>query len=161
MNILKKLRIYLDTSVISYLKQDDTLEKMQDTLKLWQDIKQSKYDVYLSDTTLEEITQCKQPKQDIMLQYLSEIQYTTLSSNDEIETLAEQIINLGILSKKSFDDCIHIATAIVISCDYIVSWNFKHMVNVKTIRGVRAIANLQGYKNIDIIQPTMLIQDEE
>lgn len=76
-NILKKLKIYLDTSVISYLKQDDAMEKMEDTLKLWEDIKQSKYDVYLSDTTLEEIIQCKQPKQDIMLNYLSEIQYIT------------------------------------------------------------------------------------
>jgi hypothetical protein len=35
------------------------------------------------------------------------------------------------------------------------------MVNVKTIRGVRAITNLQGYKDIDIILPTMLIQNEE
>jgi len=39
--------------------------------------------------------------------------------------------------------------------------DFKHMVNVKTNRGVRTITNFQGYKNIDIIQPTMLIQEEE
>ena len=100
MIILNKLRLYLDTSVISYLKQDDALEKMQDTLKLWEDIKQNKYNVYLSDTTLEEIMQCKQPKQNIMLHYLSEIQYTTLSSNEEIELIAEQIISLRVYQKR-------------------------------------------------------------
>lgn len=84
-----------------------------------------------------------------------------VSINETIEYVAEQIVALGILTKKSLDDCIHIATAIVNSCDYIVSWNFKHMVNIKTIRGVRAITNLQGYQNIDIIQPTMLTQNEE
>jgi hypothetical protein len=68
---------------------------------------------------------------------------------------------MKILTAKSFDDCIHIATAVVNECNYIVSWNFKHIVNVKTIRGVRAVTDLQGYKNIDIIQPTMLIEHEE
>lgn len=93
--------------------------------------------MYLSNTTLEEINNCKQPKRGIMFNYLSEIEYTTLSSNDEIDHVAEQIIELGILTQKSFDDCIHIATAIVNACDIIVSWNFKHMVNIKTIRGIR------------------------
>ena len=31
-----------------------------------------------------------------------------------------------------------------------ISWNFKHIVNVKTIRGVRAITNMEGYKMIEI-----------
>lgn len=158
---MKKLKIYLDTSVISHLKQDDAPEKTQDTLKLWEDIKQGKYDVYLSDTTLEEVMKCKQPKQDIMLNYLVEVQYTTLSNSDEVEQVAEQIIVLGILTQKSLDDCIHIATAVVNACDIIVSWNFRHMVNIKTIRGIRAIANLQGYQSIDIVQPTTLLEDKE
>ena len=63
---MKKLKIYLDTSVISHLHQDDVPEKMADTLKLWDEIKQEKYDVYLSDTTLEEIRKCSQPKLDIL-----------------------------------------------------------------------------------------------
>jgi hypothetical protein len=52
----------------------------------------------------------------------------------------------------------HIGTAVASQCAYIVSWNFKHMVNVKTIKGVRAITNLYGYNNIDIVQPTMLVE---
>lgn len=47
---MKKLKIYLDTSVISHLKQDDAPDKTQDTLKLWEDIKQgsrpmNRYDI--------------------------------------------------------------------------------------------------------------------
>ena len=40
-------------------------------------------------------------------------------------------------------------------CDCIISWNFKHIVNIKTIRGVRAITNLEGYKGIDVINPSV------
>lgn len=158
---MRKLRIYLDTSVISYLKQDDAPEKMQETLQLWEDIKKGKFDVSLSSKTFEEISSCRQPKQDIMLQFLSEITYDVLDETDEIVQLAQEIIDMKILTPKSFDDCIHIATSVIHSCDYIVSWNFKHLVNIKTINGVRAITNLKHYKPIDIVQPTLLIQDEE
>ena len=52
---MRKLKVYLDTSVISHLLQEDTPEKMADTLHLWEMFKQRKYDVYLSTVTLREI----------------------------------------------------------------------------------------------------------
>jgi hypothetical protein len=45
-------------------------------------------------------------------------------------------------------------------CDCIISWNFKHIVNIKTIRGVRAITNLKGYKSIEILNPSALLESE-
>ena len=56
----------------------------------------------------------------------------------------------GVFTEKSFDDCQHIGVAVVNNCDCIISWNFKHIVNIKTIRDVRAITNLEGYKPIEI-----------
>lgn len=157
---MRKIKLYLDTSVISHLSQPDAPEKMADTLVLWEDIRAGLYDVYLSDTTLNEIGGCRSEKLEILLNFLSQIQYTIITETDEIDSVAQKIIDMGILRPKSFDDCVHIASAVVTSCDYIVSWNFKHMVNVKTINGVRAISNLHGYRTIDIVQPTMLLRQE-
>ena len=56
--------------------------------------------------------------------------------------------------------CQHIAAAVINNCDCIISWNFKHIVNIKTIRGARAITNLEGYKGIDIINPSALLESE-
>ena len=78
----------------------------------------------------------------------------------DIEIVTQRIIDVGILTKKSYDDCQHIAAAVVGECDCIISWNFKHIVNIKTIRGVRAITNLTGYKGIDILSPTVLLESE-
>lgn len=158
---MKKLKIYLDTSVISHLKQDDAPERTAETFKLWQDIKAGKYDVYLSDITLQEVYRCRQPKQDLMVEFLALIDYTVISESNEIVEIAEEIIEMKILTRKSLDDCMHIAAAIVSGCDYIVSWNFKHLVNIKTINGIRAVTALKHYKSIDIVQPTLLIQSEE
>ena len=158
---MRKLKLYLDTSVISHLKADDTPDKMADTVLLWQQIVMEKYDIYISDVTMNEILKCKEPKQSFMLAKLSEIKYTLVPLSEGTDELSEKIIELGILKRKHIDDCSHIAAAIMSECDYIVSWNFKHMVNIKTVNGVRAVTNLLGYQSIDIIQPTMLIQGDD
>jgi len=155
-----KLKIYLDTSVISHLKHDDTPDKMRDTLKLWDDIKNGKYEVFISETTFEEIYECHQPKRDLMLRYLSEIEVKEIKISGDIEELAQIVIDAGILKQKSFDDCLHIASAVLNGCNYIVSWNFKHMVNVNTNRGIRLIAFNRGFKDIELVTPTMLVESE-
>lgn len=157
---MKKLKVYLDTSVISHLMQEDVPEKMADTLKLWDMFKEGKYDVYLSTVTLKELQECPEPKRTKLVDYLNEIQFATLDITEDVEKVANKIIDMGILTKKSFDDCQHIGAAVINECDCIISWNFKHIVNVKTIRGVRAITNLEGYKMIEIWNPSVLLESE-
>ena len=158
---MKKLKVYLDTSVISHLLQEDVPEKMADTRQLWEMFRTGKYDVYLSTVTLEEIDDCPEPKRSQLYDYLEQINYTLLQIDDEVSEVAIQIIELGILTKKSYDDCQHIGAAIINECDCIVSWNFKHIVNIKTIRGIRAITNLKGHKPIEILNPSVLLESEE
>jgi len=43
----------------------------------------------------------------------------------------------------------------------IVSWNFKHIVNVKTIQGVKAATTYEGYKDLMIYPPSALLEEEE
>ena len=76
---------------------------------------------------------------------------------NDVDELSKDFIDAGILKEKSFDDCRHIATAIMAQCDIIVSWNFKHIVNDKTIDGIKRIANIKNLPEIKIYCPSMLI----
>jgi len=157
---VKKLKIYLDTSVIGYLYQETQPEKMSDTQKLWSYIKNGIYDVVISDLLLEELS--NNPNDDVknrLLGFLAEIEFKAVPITPEIERLAVTIISHGILTQKSYEDCLHIATALVHNCRLLVSWNFKHLVNIRTINGVRAVSNVEGYASIDIAPPTVLIQE--
>lgn len=136
-------------------------EKKADTRQLWEMFCSNQYDVYLSTVTLEELKGCSEPKQSLLFDYLGQIDYTLIQINDNIVEIAQQIIDMGILTKKIYDDCQHIAAAIISECDCIISWNFKHVVNIKTIRGVRAITNLKGHKPIEILNPSVLLESEE
>lgn len=89
-----------------------------------------------------------------------QINYTLVPITNDVAEVAQQIIEMGILTKKSYDDCQHIGAAIISNCDCIISWNFKHIVNIKTIRGIRAITNLKGHKPIEILNPSVLLESE-
>jgi len=156
---MKKYKIYIDTSVISHLDAPDVPDRQTDTLQLWKEIKEGKYEVYISTVVLEEINQCAEPKKTNLIDFLNQIDFTIIQpkDNEEIKNLENSIINQKILTEKSRDDCTHIACAVVNECDMIVSWNFKHMVNIRTINGIRAINISNGYKMIDIYPPVSLI----
>ena len=157
---MKKLKIYLDTSFISHLHQLDALNKMNDSLILWKDILAGEYNTVISEITTRELMDCAEPKRSIIAKYLKQGNFEELFVTDEIDDLAEEIINRGILTAKSLDDCTHIATAVANGCDIIVSWNFKHLVNFRTIHGVREIVISKHYKPIDIYSPTMLLKGD-
>jgi hypothetical protein len=57
----------------------------------------------------------------------------------------------------TFNDCVHIATATVHKVDLLVSWNFKHIVNVYRIRGYNSINLKLGYPILNIHSPKEII----
>jgi predicted nucleic acid-binding protein len=153
---MKRLKIYLDTSVISHLDQQDAPEKEADTQRLWAEIKVGVYEVFISPVVAAELERCHEPKRSGLRSRLQEIEYTVLQESAEVVELASRYLAAGVLSKKSILDCQHIAYACVYGCDMILSWNFKHLVNHKTIAGVKSVNALAGYKAMPIYTPTML-----
>jgi len=118
---MNKWKLYLDTSVISYLDQKDSPEKMQETRLFWNKVKTGVYDIVFSDIGFKEILACTEEKRERLLEYLKEIEYTRIDLNHNINRIADKVIELGILKPKNYDDCQHIAAAIVSGCDAIVS----------------------------------------
>ena len=162
MEEIRKIKVYLDTSVMSYLDQQDAPEQMQETREVWERIKSGYYDVFISDVVLRELGDCKEEeKRNQLIGHLSEIKYNLVTVDDAVVQLAEKIVANGVLKQKNIDDCQHIAAAILSDCDIIVSWNFKHIVNVRTIRGIKVITTVEGYKDLLIYQPTALLNEEE
>ena len=97
---MKRLKVYLDTSVVSYLYQEDAPEKMQDTLSLWELFKEGVYEVYVSDIVFREIDRCSEEKLNILLDYLDQIEYHEVETDSNTIELAGKFVDFGILKKK-------------------------------------------------------------
>lgn len=61
-----------------------------------------------------------------------------LDTTDEAVDLATEYITEKVVGQTSYADCLHIALATINKADYLISWNFKHIVNVQRIRGYNA-----------------------
>jgi len=154
---MKKLKIYLDTSVISHLDAPDKPDWMEDTLRLWEEIKAGKYDVVISDVTIDEMEGCPEPKLSYLRSMLAEIEYTDIDKNAEAERLSALYFEMGGLPPKSRTDAMHIAIATAYNCNIILSWNFKHVVNYRAMTAVEAVNIKEGYAPLKILAPTMLL----
>jgi hypothetical protein len=80
--------------------------------------------------------------------------------NDDILTLAKKYVDEKVVGASSLDDCIHIATATIHKADILVSWNFKHIVNVYRIRGYNSINLLMNYSYLEIRSPKEIVDYE-
>ncbi len=80
--------------------------------------------------------------------------------NDDILSLALKYVEEKVVGPTSFDDCLHIATASYHGADILVSWNFKHIVNIYRIRGYNSINLRMNYNSLEIRSPKEIIDYE-
>jgi predicted nucleic acid-binding protein len=158
---MRKLKLYLDTSVINYLDASDAPEKMADTKRLWTIIKLGRFDIVISDATIDELEGCAEPKRSFMYEQLAKIDYSRIGSSEEAHALANLYTEIGGLPPKSRVDALHLAIASVTGCQAILSWNFKHIVNLRAMNAVEAVNIREGYYPLKILSPTMLLESED
>jgi predicted nucleic acid-binding protein len=146
------IKVYLDTSVISALYDKRTPERQSLTEQMWKSLRD--YDVYISEIVLDEINAASDELKETLLSAVEG--FTVLKLTDEIEELAAEYVKQGIIPGKYFDDALHVAIASVNSINYLLSWNYKHLVKVRTRRLVALINSVKEYQHVEIITPPEL-----
>lgn len=154
-------KVYIETSVFNFVFADDAPEKRQDTLALFDEIRQGRYIPYASDTVIGELDKATEPKRTKMLSLIGEYGLTVLPVTSEALLLARLYIAESVIPQKYATDSIHIAVASVQDLDFIISFNFKHIVKRKTITMTEAINLREGYKRIGIFSPTEVIDNDD
>jgi len=153
---VKKIKVYFDTSVIGGF-YDKEFEK--ETQIIFNEVIENKYTLSISDLTIRELI--KAPDNVRNLLKSKQISHSILLVNDEVLDLAKEYIRENVVGQTSFEDCIHIALATVNEIDILVSWNFKHIVNIHRIRGYNAINIKNGYSHLEIRSPKDIIEYED
>jgi predicted nucleic acid-binding protein len=136
---LKPLKIYLETTVFNFIFADDSPDKRQDTIKLFDEIKRGKYIPYTSNYVLQELLKAEEPKKSKMVNLIEEYKVNFLEADENAEILADKYISEEIIPMRYRTDGLHIAIATINDLDIIVSYNFQHIVKLKTIMGTERV----------------------
>ena len=154
---MKKLRVYLDTTIFNFVFADDAPVERDLTRKFFSQI--SHFDVFISDIVIEEIAECPAPKRQKMMDLIEKYNIQELSLDEASRQLAIKYIKEGIIPAKYQDDALHIAIASVNEMDLLLSWNFQHIVKLKTKRESVGVYMLMGYRSIEIYTPREVVED--
>jgi len=146
-------RFYMDTSVWGGLFDK---EFEQETAMLFDIVRTGQILCLYSDITENELMQAPEKIREFF-EFFPKEQKEKVTITPEALKLAKTYVNENVVGKTSFDDCVHIATATVHRADLLVSWNFKHIVNVYRIRGYNAINMKLGYPTLNIHSPKEIV----
>jgi len=159
---VRKLALYLDTSVISFALSEDVSDDDRNiTLKLIEEINKGRYEGFISDVVIRELGSTRDAvKRGKLLKLVENMKINeVLAVDEESDRVADKYIEEGIIPAVYRDDALHIALTSVEGLDILVSWNFRHLVKHKTRVEVTGVNTLLGYKPIDICTPWEVIED--
>jgi hypothetical protein len=154
---MKRFRVYADTSVFGGCFDDEFADESR---RFFTDIKTGRFTLVISATTLRELDQAPNEVQKV-LDELPPKNVEIIESSDEITYLRDAYLEAGILNPESLSDAEHIASASVAEVDFVISWNFKHIVHFEKIAGYQAVNLMNGYKEIRIYSPKEVVGYEK
>ncbi len=158
-----KSKVYLETSFVSYLagrlSQDITMLQRQLSSRRWWEQRRGDFELFVCQTVYEE---CLKGDQEAIKDRLAILkQATLLPLTEEVLGIAKRLINPGPFPRKAAADSIHIAAATAYGCDYLLTWNFKHINNAQIKREAARIIEQYGYQATTICTPDELMGPDD
>ena len=154
---MKRFRVYADTSVFGGCFDDEFVEA---STAFFDAVRSGRFVLVVSPTVLTELQRAPEQVRKVLTGPPSEaVEFSELGP--ESEHLREAYLEAGILGSEHRSDAEHIALASVAGVDFVVSWNFKHIVQFEKIAGYQAVNLLNGYREIRIYSPKEVVASEE
>jgi len=158
---MKKLRLYIDTSVLGGIFDTEEPKRVNTAERLLRLIGDGTYEGYISRLTIEEVFAAPIKIYEKLQSKIGNSGFSIIEETAESINLAEAYVNAGAIPERYRADARHIAIGVVYDLDYIVSWNYKHMVNISVRRLINSTNIRMGYSTVEIISPEEVTGDGE
>ena len=156
-------KVYLETTIPSYLaarsSRDLLVAAHQRITRNWWEFRRPAFDLYISELVVQEATAGDVLLAKRRLDLLADI--PILMANSEILKLAETLIARGPIPSKAAGDAVHIAMATVYGCEYVLTWNCRHIANAELRRSLQRIVGQAGYELPVLCTPEELMGEEQ
>ena len=153
---MRPLRVYVDTSVFGGLHDEEFRSGSE---RFFKAVREGAFSILTSQPVALEVSRAPDKVQAAFRDYQRYAEL--LETTEEAERLAEAYMNAEVVPAASRIDALHVALASVARADLVVSWNFKHMVQLRRIHAFHAVNLVHGYPLVDIRSPLEVTDDED
>jgi predicted nucleic acid-binding protein len=156
-------KLDLETTIPSYLvgrpSRDLLVAAHQEIKRDWWELRRSEFDLYVSELVLQEVRAGDASLANQRLELLRDV--PVLDASSEILELAEDLVARGPIARYAAVDAVHIATATVYGCEYLLTWNCRHIANAELYWGIRRVVGEYGYEAPNLCMPEELTGKEQ
>jgi len=154
---MRKPSIYVETSVWSQAFADDAPESRDATLEFLATARRGAYELFVSEVVLAEISRASDELAAQLGELVQGLGPGVLEFDEEIDALARSFLEHRALPASKVEDAQHVAVAVVNELDVLVSWNYRHLVNVRRREMFHQISVMNGYyKPLHVVTPPEL-----
>ncbi len=158
---MRRLKLYIETSVWNYVFADDSPEKKDITMDFFNLIQKGVYEIYISDVVFLEIERAVDDVRQRLSHLIKKYSPEVIESSPEAEELAREYLVRKIIPPSKIEDALHIAIATVEELDAVVTWNYRHMANLRKAELFYSVNIEMGYyKRLEIITPMEVSRHE-
>lgn len=156
-----KPTVYVETSVVSYLtsrpSRDSLVFSRQEATRQLLFEYSDSFEFIVSDIVISEISQGDE--REVQRRLKAIIDFTRLDMSSQANVLAQHLMDSGAVPQNSPQDAQHIAIAAVENLDYLISWNFKHIVNEAKREHISQVCRAAGFQPTNVCTPMNLIEE--
>ena len=155
-----KPTVYVETTVVSYLTSRPspnlTIASRQWMTREWWNNYANRFEFVISSLVLREIAQGDSVTAQRRLDLVSAIR--VLEVSEEVLDLSRKLVDAGAVPLVADRDALHIAAAVCYQIQYLVSWNFKHIVNPTKQQLIAKVCQEAHYQPVIICTPEELVE---
>jgi predicted nucleic acid-binding protein len=155
-----RLKFYLDTSVLGALADPGPEDRLIATRRVLDGLSRGLWDGYVSTVVLEEVERAPRSVREKIGRELRKGYMMVLEESDESVSLSRVYISGGAIPSEYENDARHIAIATVNDIRVIVSWNFRHMVNIDRKQKINSVNLREGLPLVDLVSPWEISYEE-
>ena len=130
------MKLYIETTVPSFLFAEDAPEKQEVTRQFFKWLAISPDQLYISELVLAELNRASSAVRDKLLEAVARLPVENLRISDEAVDLAGRYVANVVIPARYRDDAMHVALAVLNNLDVVVTWNMRHLANVRRIEGI-------------------------
>jgi len=143
-----KSKVYLETSIVSYLTAFPSSDLITaghqlTTFDWWENHRQN-FEVVASELVIQEAGLGNMQMAQKRLAILKAVKI--LDINDKARNLAKMLVAKKAVPEKAAADALHIAIAAAEKIEFLATWNFKHIANAKMQAKIKEVIRSEDYE---------------
>lgn len=154
-----KEKVYVETSFFSFYHDDRTspgVVAMRQWSREWWDIHGERYELVTSAAVLDELSIGELPHRTRAFEMAFALPIVTIGS--EVEEIAELYIRHKVMPNNPGGDALHLALASFHKCDYLLTWNCKHIANAHKFAHIRRVNALIELSVPALVTPIQFLE---